>query len=252
MASSGSLSHSLSPTDLPAQLSSGRSANDSVFIDFDALVRKLNDKQAEKLKKLIEERDQKELQAAGKYTGIVKEKKLKKKTLQLQKRSLWNLRKRGYVDQKVLDAAEEEIDEELGNAVIPQCYEEIKRLLFIEKNPICAKALQEWSRKETLFTSRVERKKSKVADLKNEIYQLIGFFSVFQGVLLTAVSQSSLLHCNNLWSPILLSVVASVVTIFGAVQKLRHIEGFQETIHSEEQSMKVCHSRSTFSPTCLV
>ncbi|KAG0601373.1 hypothetical protein M758_11G105500 [Ceratodon purpureus] len=122
--------------------------------------------------------------------------------------------------------------------ILPQCYEEIKNLLDIEKNPVYAKAQEEWSKKETLFTSRVERKKKKVANLKNEIYQLIGFFSVFQGVLLTAVSQSNLLHCNNLWSPIALSVVASVVTVAGVLQKLMQIRSLQYTILSEERSLK--------------
>ncbi|KAG0601376.1 hypothetical protein M758_11G105800 [Ceratodon purpureus] len=128
--------------------------------------------------------------------------------------------------------------EVLNQPKLPQCYEEIKNLLDIEKNPVYAKAQEEWSKKETLFTSRVERKKKKVANLKNEIYQLIGFFSVFQGVLLTAVSQSNLLHCNNPWSPIALSVVASVVTVAGVLQKLMQIRSLQKTIHSEEQALK--------------
>ncbi|KAG0557197.1 hypothetical protein KC19_11G109500 [Ceratodon purpureus] len=129
-------------------------------------------------------------------------------------------------------------DEVPNQPKLPQCYEEIKNLLDIEKNPVYAKAQEEWSKKETLFTSRVERKKKRVANLKNEIYQLIGFFSVFQGVLLTAVSQSNLLHCNNLWSPVALSVVASVVTVAGVLQKLMQIRSLQSTIHSEEQSLK--------------
>ena len=49
-------------------------------------------------------------------------------------------------------------EEAVITAKLPQCYEEIKNLLWIEKNanPIYAKALEEWSRKEKLFTSRVE------------------------------------------------------------------------------------------------
>jgi hypothetical protein len=77
--------------------------------------------------------------------------------------------------------------------------------------------------------------------LKNEVYQLIGFFSVFQGVVLTAVAQASQLHCHTCWIPISLSILASVVTIAGVIQKLDQIKDFQKTVHSEEDSLKVWH-----------
>ncbi|KAG0555008.1 hypothetical protein KC19_12G136500 [Ceratodon purpureus] len=208
--------------------------------EFQALLQKLTDKDVETLQKLVGELDVKELKAAEKYIGQESDKRFKKRRVESQKRKQWGLLGRGRFD---ADRAKKEIDIELGDLAVPQCYEEIKRLLDIEKHPIYAKALGEWSRKESLFTSRVERKKTKVDNLKNEIYQLIGFFSVFQGVLLTAVSQSNLLHCNNWWSPIILSVVASVVTIFGVVQKLMQIQSFQKTIHSEEQSAKEVAAR---------
>jgi hypothetical protein len=74
-----------------------------------------------------------------------------------------------------------------------------------------------------------------VASLKNEVYQLIGFFSVFQGVVLTAVSQSSLLYCHNKWSPIALSVLASVISTFGVIQKLNQINDLQRNVDQEER-----------------
>jgi hypothetical protein len=235
----------------PASNASANGPPSSTIVDIEALLKELDEKELQAVQEYIDKKRAENEKAAAARTAVAEqtpeqrqaEKRAERKA-STGRRFTWSWRTRNRVPD----------DEELGVARLPQCYEEIKNLLEIQKspNPIYAKALEEWSKKETLFTSRVERKKKKVANLKNEIYQLIGFFSVFQGVLLTAVSQSSLLHCNNLWSPILLSVVASVVTIFGVVQKLRHIEGFQETIHSEEQSMKVCHSRSTFSPTCLV
>lgn len=120
------------------------------------------------------------------------------------------------------------------------CYNEIKNLVLIEESLIHKKALAEWERKEKLFTSRVERKTKKVGNLKNEVYQSIGFFSVFQGVILTAVAQSNLLHCNNWWSPILLSVLASVVTIAGVTQKLLQVSSLQKTISSEKRALTVC------------
>ena len=132
------------------------------------------------------------------------------------------------------------VDSRIGVPKLPESYTEIKRLLDIENNPVYVKALQEWSRKEALFSNRVERKKKIVSNLKNEIYQLIGFFSVFQGVILTAVAQSSLLHCRNLWSPISLSVLASAASISGVVHKLMQIQSFQTTIDLEDRTLKVC------------
>jgi hypothetical protein len=145
----------------------------------------------------------------------------------------------GTVERKTGKDDVEYVDNEIGFPQLPESYKEIKRLLDIENNPVYVTALQEWSRKEALFSNRVERKKKIVSNLKNEIYQLIGFFSVFQGVILTAVAQSSLLHCNNLWSPISLSVLASAASISGVVHKLMQIQSFQTTIDSEDRTLKV-------------
>ena len=58
------------------------------------------------------------------------------------------------------------------------------------------KALKDWERKEQLLTAKIERKKKRSSNLGNDMYQLIGFFCVFQGVVLTVVAHSSLLRCN--------------------------------------------------------
>lgn len=135
---------------------------------------------------------------------------------------------------------EEEERQGEGQSQLTYCYEEIKNLLWIESHPVHKRALEEWERKTKLFTARVERKKKQSGDLRNEIYNLVGFFSVFQGVLLTAVSQSNLLHCNNSWSPLSLSTLASVVTIAGVWQKFRVIEDLEKTIYKENRALKVC------------
>jgi len=62
-------------------------------------------------------------------------------------------------------------------------------------------------------------------------------------VLLTVVSQSNLLHCNNAWSPISLSTLASVVTIAGVWQKFRVIEDLEKTIYKEGRALKVAVQR---------
>jgi hypothetical protein len=238
----------------PASNASANGPPSSTIVDIEALLKELDEKELQAVQEYIDKKRAENEKAAAARTAVAEqtpeqrqaEKRAERKARAEEKRAekkastgrrfTWSWRTRNRVPD----------DEELGVARLPQCYEEIKNLLEIQKspNPIYAKALEEWSKKETLFTSRVERKKKKVANLKNEIYQLIGFFSVFQGVLLTAVSQSNLLHCNNLWSPIFLSVVASVITIFGVVQKLMQIKAFQKSIHSDEHSFKVdflCH-----------
>jgi hypothetical protein len=218
-------------------MASAEEGRASVGVDIDALV---SHNVREMHEKLVDKFDDKERKAVQKRIGAVNEERHLKQTDDLKLQKSYSSGVRAGVP--LHEESQAGLDLELGEPALPQCYKEIENLLMIEKHPVYAKALQEWSRKESLFTSRVERKKSKVADLKNEIYQLIGFFSVFQGVLLTAVSQSSLLHCKNAWSPIVLSVVASIITIFGVVQKLRKINAFLKTIDSEEQSLKVCHS----------
>jgi hypothetical protein len=75
-------------------------------------------------------------------------------------------------------SVQDAIDREYGDAteLLPQPYEEIKKLIKIERSPICGKALEEWSRKEMLFSDRVQRAKAEVARLKSEIYQFVGYY----------------------------------------------------------------------------
>ena len=100
-------------------------------------------------------------------------------------------------------------------------------------------ALEVWTAKDKLFASRVEKKTKQSLSVRNEIYQLIGFYSVFQGVLLTAVAQSNLLHCNNWWSAFTLSALASLVTVGGVIQKFYTVWSLEKTIGTEDIARKV-------------
>ncbi|KAG0607979.1 hypothetical protein M758_8G068600 [Ceratodon purpureus] len=120
-----------------------------------------------------------------------------------------------------------------------EALEEIDNILWVKGvQPThanrCKEALKSWRRKDELFTSRIDRKRKQSSDFQNEVYQLLGFYSVFQGVLLTAVAQSNLLHCNNTWTATLLSALASFVCIIGVVLKLRKIRELEHTIANEE------------------
>lgn len=135
-------------------------------------------------------------------------------------------------------------DIEQGLVEENEALEEIDNVLWIKNLPItkknrCKEALESWEKKDKLFTSRIDRKRKQSSDFQNEVYQQIGFYSVFQGVLLTAVAQSSLLHCNNTWTAALLSSLASFVTIIGVILKLRSIKELENTIASEESTRRV-------------
>jgi hypothetical protein len=122
---------------------------------------------------------------------------------------------------------------------LPHSYKHIRNLLWIEHQPLYRTALAEWKDRVDVISSRVERKTKRSEDRKNEIYNMIGFYSVFQGVLLTATSQSNYLHCRNVGLPIALSAFASLCTLVGLVVKFSVISGLERTICSEEISLKV-------------
>lgn len=122
---------------------------------------------------------------------------------------------------------------------LPHSYKHIRNLLWIEHQPLYRTALAEWKERLTVIASRVERKTKRSEDRKNEIYNMIGFYSVFQGVLLTATSQSNYLHCANVGLPIVLSAFASLCTLVGLVRKFNVIGGLERTICAEEITYKV-------------
>ena len=107
------------------------------------------------------------------------------------------------------------------------------------KHPKLQIAFQEWEAGFHMFTKRSEVKEAQRGHILNEIYQLIGFFIVFQGVVFTAVAQAAVLRCTNWWTSFTLSLLASVVTIGAVVQKLFAQWALEETIANEKLSLKV-------------
>ena len=67
-------------------------------------------------------------------------------------------------------------------------------------------AFQEWEKAFDSSKNQTEMYKAQRGLIRNEIYQLIGFFIVFQGVMFTAVAQASVLRCTNWWAPFTLSI----------------------------------------------
>jgi hypothetical protein len=101
-------------------------------------------------------------------------------------------------------------------------------------------ALEEWQGSAEVFGKRVDKRQKEVRNIVNEIYQVVGFYSAFQGLLLTAVAQSNLLHCNNLGFPLALSALATFVALVGIGQKSWNILQFNRLIRSEDPTRKVC------------
>jgi hypothetical protein len=75
---------------------------------------------------------------------------------------------------------------------------EAERLLEIDIDPKLKRVLQEWQKLFKVESLRVEKITAQAIVVNNELYQLIGFYSVFQGVVLTAVAQTNLIKCNDL------------------------------------------------------
>jgi hypothetical protein len=121
---------------------------------------------------------------------------------------------------------------------------EIRNLLSftdekVDHKTLCKVALKEWQNNADLFGNRVDKRKKESRNIRNEVYQLVGFFSAFQGLLLTAVAQSSLLRKNNRAFPLALSAFATVLTVLGVGQKNKQIRELNKTIKGEDPTRKV-------------
>jgi hypothetical protein len=60
----------------------------------------------------------------------------------------------------------------------------------------------------------------RINNINNELYQLISFYIVFQGVVFIAMARVNTLNCNSSYFPTFLSLLVSLVTTMGVYQKL--------------------------------
>jgi hypothetical protein len=90
-----------------------------------------------------------------------------------------------------------------------------------------------------MFENRIYKTEDKLSSVKNEIYQVVGFFSAFQGLLITAAAQSNLLRCNNVGFILALSAFATAVAVFGIGLKNRAMTDLQTVTNAYKLSMKV-------------
>ncbi|KAH9537393.1 hypothetical protein CY35_16G051300 [Sphagnum magellanicum] len=110
--------------------------------------------------------------------------------------------------------------------------------LPVTKANLCRVALEDWQSSAELMGKRVEKRQKEIRSIRNEIYQVVGFYSAFQGLLLTAIAQSSLLHWNNRGYPLALSAFATGIAATGVVQKNMIIRDWKKTIASENPARK--------------
>jgi len=112
-------------------------------------------------------------------------------------------------------------------------------LLEIDSVPKLKRILTEWEKRFEVSSLRIEKKNTRSINAKNELYQLIGFYSVFQGVVLTAVAQTSLMQCQQSWIPVSLSLLASIATIVSVYIKLKNYSDHRKALEEETAISKV-------------
>lgn len=118
------------------------------------------------------------------------------------------------------------------NDVIPEKVY-AQNLRQIEENSELRLILREWEKMFELARERIEKKSTRAFNAKSELYQLIGFYSVFQGVVLTAVAQSNTLYCLSSWGPASLSLLASAVTVVSVHYKLTNYSRLKVALKDE-------------------
>ncbi|XP_073396148.1 uncharacterized protein [Physcomitrium patens] len=104
-------------------------------------------------------------------------------------------------------------------------------------------SLDEWENNFKKALYRVEVKRERSLNVKNEVYQLIGFYSVFQGVVLGAVAQASTLTCNTAWGPALLSGLASIATVGSVHNKFKDYINTKQELKNEEVDANIVRGR---------
>jgi hypothetical protein len=139
--------------------------------------------------------------------------------------------------------SEEEKEKEEEEDEVNPVEEEARYLLEIEKNEKLKVTLREWEKRYKVARERIEKKSTRASNAKNELYQLIGFYSVFQGVVLTAVAQSSTIFCKQSWGPASLSLLASIVTVLSVHFKLNNYSKLKSSLDQEIKDSKVLHEQ---------
>jgi protein-S-isoprenylcysteine O-methyltransferase Ste14 len=107
------------------------------------------------------------------------------------------------------------------------------------KKLVALEALKEWKEAQSGLEGKVERRTKQTDKLIYEIYQLVGLYSVFVGVVFTAALQSQSVKCQHIWSPVLLCVVAWLIILLVTRKRLKRYKALRVTIKSEDKARAV-------------
>lgn len=126
----------------------------------------------------------------------------------------------------------------------PTCEVQINNLVDMQirggpdgrKKLVALEALKEWKEAQSGLEGKVERRTKQTDKLIFEIYQLVGLYSVFVGVVFTAALQSQSIKCQHIWSPVLLCVVAWLIIILVTRKRLKRYKALRVTIKSEDKA----------------
>jgi hypothetical protein len=103
--------------------------------------------------------------------------------------------------------------------------------------------LEEWEKQFKTSQDSKRQEEVRFKHAKNELYQWIGFYSVFQGVVFTAVALSNNLGCRQSWGPTSLSLIASLVTIVTVHFKLLEYEKLKTDVERKRIETKKLHAK---------
>ncbi|KAH9538127.1 hypothetical protein CY35_16G089400 [Sphagnum magellanicum] len=88
-----------------------------------------------------------------------------------------------------------------------------QRLYEIKKDKQLTWLLEEWEKQFKASRDSRLQLKAQLKNAKKEVYEWIGFYSVFQGVVITGVALSNTLGCRQSWGPTSLSLIASITVV---------------------------------------
>ena len=100
-------------------------------------------------------------------------------------------------------------------------------------------ALKETKESLQALEAKVEKRRKQTDGLLFEVYQLVGIFSVFMGVVYTAVLQSTRYTCKHVWSPISLCLLVYIAICIVATQKFGGIKASEAPTERDEMDRKV-------------
>jgi hypothetical protein len=134
----------------------------------------------------------------------------------------------------------------------------VDNLVWIKSNSYYREALEDWKERKKSLGEKLDRREKRVEELTNQIYNVVGFFSVFQGVILTAVTQLTQTSqssnqacpprplCGKVWFPVVLSALAAVAAAIGIGLKYGHLNKIDKLIHKERLELRVTYLSSLF------